>query len=79
MTSVPYLSYDQVFVILRVDPPDGREGGGDSGVHLLKALWSQAAAEDEVVRLNEPHRDQGAAYSWKAARLARRPAGAGSP
>ena len=73
MTTTPYLTYDQVFVILRQDPPEGREGHGESRVHVLKALWSQAAAEQEVARLNEPHRDQGSVYSWKAARLERRP------
>ncbi len=39
---------------------------------MLKVLWSQAAAEAEVTRLNQPHRDQHAVYVWKAARLERR-------
>ena len=70
MTTTPYLNYDQVFVILRLDPTTGREG--EAGIGALKALWSQAAAEAEVARLNQPHRDQHAVYFWKAARLERR-------
>ena len=72
MTTSPYLEYDQVFVILRVDPTAGREGAPETGVGVLKALWSQAAADAEVARLNQPHREQRTVYFWKAARLARR-------
>jgi hypothetical protein len=79
MTTTPYLHYDQVFVILRMDPTASREGALESGVGLLKALWSQAAAEEEVARLNQPHRDQHAVYFWKAARLERRVAQASVP
>ena len=79
MTTIPYLQYDQVFVILRVGPTAGREGAPESGVGVLKALWSQAEAEAEVARLNQPHRDQHAVYFWKAARLERRVARAGMP
>jgi hypothetical protein len=77
VTTTPYLQYDQVFVILRVDPTAGRDGAPESGVGVLKALWSQGAAEAEVARLNQPHRDQRAVYFWKAARLERRVAQAG--
>jgi hypothetical protein len=79
MTTLPYLHDDQVFVILRLDPTASRQGGPEAGVGVLKALWSQAAAEAEVARLNQPHRDQHALYCWKAARLARRGAQAGVP
>lgn len=72
MNATPYLQYDQVFVILRVDPTATREGTPESGVGVLKALWSQAAAEAEVTRLNQPHRESHAVYFWKAARLERR-------
>jgi hypothetical protein len=37
----------------------------------LKALWSQAAAEVEVARLNQTVNDRGQIYFWKAARLER--------
>ncbi len=73
MTTTAYSQYDQVFVILRLDPPIARQGTRGSGVGVLKVLWSQAAAEAEVIRLNQPHRDQHAVYVWKAARLERRP------
>jgi hypothetical protein len=79
MTTLPYLQYDQVFVILRLDPTASRERAPERGVGLLKALWSQAAAEAEVARLNQPHRDQHAVYCWKAARLARCAAQASVP
>jgi hypothetical protein len=78
MTTTPYLQYDQVFVILRVDPTAGRDGAPESSVGVLKAFWTQAAAETEVARLNQPHRDQHAVYFWKAARLERRVAQAGA-
>jgi len=79
MTTTPYLHYDQVFVILRLDPTAGRDGATEAGVGVLKALWSQEAAEAEVARLNQPHRDQHAVYFWKAARLERRVALASVP
>ena len=72
MLTTPYVTYDQVFVILRLAPPTTREGTPGSGVGVLKVLWSEAAAEAEVARLNQPHRDQHAVYVWKAARLERR-------
>ncbi len=72
MLTTPYVTYDQVFVILRLEPPTTREGAPGSGVGVLKVLWSEAAAEAEVARLNQPHRDQHAVYVWKAARLERR-------
>ena len=72
MLATPYVTYDQVFVILRLEPPTTREGTPGSGVGVLKVLWSEAAAEAEVARLNQPHRDQHAVYVWKAARLERR-------
>jgi hypothetical protein len=79
MTTVPYLHYDQVYVILRVDPAASQEGAPETGIGVLKAFWSQAAAEIEVARLNQPHRDQHAVYFWKAARLERRAVPAGMP
>lgn len=79
MTTTPFLEYDQVFVILRLDATASREGGPETGIGVLKALWSQAAAEEEVARLNQPHRDQHAVYFWKAARLQRRAVPAGKP
>ncbi|MGH2583484.1 MAG: hypothetical protein ACRDJE_01065 [Dehalococcoidia bacterium] len=51
MTASPYLYYDQVFVILRVDTSADQERAPGAGVALLKALWSEAAAEAEVERL----------------------------
>ena len=51
MTTTPYLHYDQVFVILRLDPTASRERAPESGVGLLKALWSRAEAEAEELRL----------------------------
>ena len=72
MLTTPYVTYDQVFVILRLEPPTTREGTPGNGVGVLKVLWSEAAAEAEVARLNQPHRDQHAVYVWKAARLERR-------
>ena len=77
MSTTTFLQYDQVFVILRLDPPTTRESTPGSGVGVLKVLWSEAAAEAEVTRLNQPHRDQHAVYVWKAARLAQRGALAG--
>ena len=79
MTSTPFLHYDQVFVILRADPATNREAAPEAGVAVLKALWSQAAAEAEVARLNQPRREQHEVYFWKAARLERRAVPAGLP
>ncbi len=77
MTTTTFLQSDQVFVILRLNPPTTRESTPGSRVGVLKVLWSEAAAEAEVARLNQPHRDQHAVYIWKAARLERRGAQAG--
>lgn len=79
MTTTPFLRYDQVFVILRVDPTTGRDAAPESSVAVLKALWSQAAAEAEVTRLNQPRREQHGVYFWKAARLERCVVPAGPP
>ena len=78
MQSTPYVTYDAVFVILRCDPPTTREGTPGTGVGVVKVLWSQSAAEAEVTRLNQPHRDQHAVYVWKVGRLERRREPAGS-
>ena len=72
MTTNPYRQSDQVFVIVRVDTSASRESAPETSVALLKALWSEAAAEAEVVRLNQLNREPGKVCFWKAARLERR-------
>jgi hypothetical protein len=42
-----------VFVILRLDTSSLHERGPQTAVSMLKDLWSEAAAEREVVRLNQ--------------------------
>lgn len=74
-----FLQYDQVFVILRFDPTASGEGAPETGVGVLKALWSQAAAEAEVARLNQSTHELETRYFWKAARLERRRVEAGTP
>lgn len=66
--------YDQVFVILRSVLSSGREVSPEASVAVVKALWSQEAADDEIARLNQPHPESRATYFWKAARLERRQA-----
>jgi hypothetical protein len=70
--TTPYPHYDQVFVILRLRPPSSREGAPESGIGVLKVLWSEAAAEAEVARLNQGAHAREMTYCWKAARLERR-------
>ena len=72
MTVNPAVTYEQVFVILRVDTTASRVGAPAPAVSVLKALWSEAAAEAEVARLNQPSREPGYAYFWKSARVERR-------
>ena len=72
MRADPYPQYDQVFVILRVDTAAARERPPEAALALVKALWSAAAAEAEVVRLNQTNHDAGTVYFWKGARLERR-------
>ena len=72
MSSNPAVTYEQVFVILRVDTTTSRVGAPETAVAVLKALWSEAAAEAEVARLNQPSREPGYAYFWKSARVERR-------
>ncbi len=72
MTVNPSVTYEQVFVILRVDTTASRVGAPETAVSVLKALWSEAAAEAEVARLNQPSREPGYAYFWKSARVERR-------
>jgi hypothetical protein len=77
ITSYPYPQYDEVFVIIRVEAAPDRPRTPESSVGLVKALWSAAAAEAEVVRLNQSQRAPDTRYVWKAARLARRPVAVG--
>jgi hypothetical protein len=79
MTASPYLRYDQVFVILRVNTSADQTSAPEAGVALLKALWSEAAAEAEVERLNQSNRERENVYFWKATRLERRLAQASIP
>ena len=79
MTSSPYAEHDQVFVILRVDTAASRARAPETAVTVLKALWSAAAAEAEVARLNQLNRAPGTVCFWKAARLERRLVPAGVP
>ena len=72
MTVDPFVTYEQVFVILRVDTTASRVGALETAVSVLKALWSEAAAEAEVARLNQPNREPGYTYFWKSARVERR-------
>ena len=78
MRADPFPQYDQVFVILRVDTASARERSPEAALALVKALWSAAAAEAEVVRLNQAGHDTGSVYFWKATRLERRFAQAGT-
>lgn len=78
MTADGYSHHDRVFVILRIDTASIRERAPETAVALLKALWSQAAAEAEVVRLNQLNREHGNVYCWKAARLEQRLAQVGT-
>ena len=72
------VTYDRVFVILRVDPSAGEARAPESTVTLLKAVWNEAAAEAEVARLNQLNREHGSVYCWKATRLERWLAEAGA-
>ncbi len=76
MMTEPTMAYDRVFVILRVDTSPSRERVPEAAVALLKALWSEAAADAEVERLNRGNREHGSLYFWKATRLERRPVAA---
>jgi hypothetical protein len=76
MATSTYSQHDQVFVILRSDAST-HERSPESAVALVKALWSQTAAETEVTRLNASAHEQGTVYFWKAARL-ERPAAVGT-
>jgi hypothetical protein len=78
MTTDSAVHYDRVFVIMRVDASPRREQAPETAVALLKALWSETAAEAEVVRLNQPNRERGTLYFWKATRLERRLAPTGT-
>lgn len=78
ITSYPYPQYDEVFVIIRVETAPDRPRTPETSFGLVKALWSAAAAEAEVLRLNQSQRAPDTRYVWKAARLARRPVPAGS-
>lgn len=74
MPASSYQQYDTVFIILRaIDPASGTRTP-ENAVALVKALWTQAAAEAEVVRLNQGNPEQGSLYFWKATRLERHPA-----
>ena len=72
VTSNPAMTYEQVFVILRVDTTTSRVSAPETAVAVLKALWSEAAAEAEVARLNQSNQERGYAYFWKSARVERR-------
>lgn len=72
MTASPYAQYDQVFVIMRADAAPTREQAVETGIHLVKALWTHAEAETEVARLNQSSHSAGSSYFWKAVRLERR-------
>jgi hypothetical protein len=74
MTASPYAHYDQVFVIMRTDASPTREQTAETGIHLVKALWTHTEAEMEVARLNQSSHDAGSSYFWKAVRLERRAA-----
>ncbi len=78
MAADPYISYDRVFVIIRVDTSPGRAGAPETAIALTKALWSEAAAETEVARLNQLNREPGNVYFWKATRVERQPTPAGA-
>ena len=71
MSATPYSQSDQVFVVMRGDPASDHAQTVEASVVLLKALWSQAAAEAEVARLNQTRNEHGQVYFWKAARLER--------
>ena len=71
MAADPYQAYDRVFVIIRLEAAPTQQPATTASVIVLKALWSEAAAEAEVQRLNQGAQD-GAQYVWKAARLERR-------
>jgi hypothetical protein len=73
MTSYPYPHHDEVFVIIRVETAPDRPRTPETSFGLVKALWSAAEAEAEVIRLNQSQRAPDTRYVWKAARLARRP------
>ena len=73
------VTYDRVFVILRVDTSRSSASPArapESTVTVLKALWTEAAAEAEVARLNQLNREHGNVYFWKATRLEQQLAGA---
>ena len=63
------VTYDRVFVILRTDTSANQSKAPETAVTVLKALWSEAAAEAEVTRLNQSAHEHGSVYFWKATRL----------
>ncbi len=69
-------TYDRVFVILRTDTSANQSKAPETAVTVLKALWSEAAAEAEVARLNQSAHEHGSVYFWKATRLERQLTGA---
>ena len=66
------VTYDRVFVILRTDTSANQSKAPETAVTVLKALWSETAAEAEVARLNQSAHEHGTIYFWKATRLEQR-------
>jgi hypothetical protein len=68
--NVPNAKYEHVFAIVRLD--SGAAGGTLPDKDLItvkKVVWTQAAAEQEVARLNQLNAGKGCLYYWQITRL----------
>ena len=74
MPSNPYAAAESVFVILHVERTSDPAAAPERTVRVLKALWSAAAADAEVERLNQASPERTGGYCWKVARLPQHPA-----
>jgi hypothetical protein len=56
-----------VYAVVRID--DYPSGTLENNITIKEIVWSLAAAEAEVARLNELNRSKGCKYFWQSTRL----------
>ena len=76
VAATAHSGYERVFVILRCNTTNRQAETAAATVDLVKAVWTEEAADAEVARLNRSGGARGSTYSWKATRLeSRAPSG----
>ena len=68
----PNKKYDHAFVIMGLDRYEHVQVEPQDAIVLVKIVWSEEEAENEVARLSRVNSGKSAVYFWQIGRIVRR-------